>query len=171
MKKISPLFIIKGILLFLVYSTLSVYTLFFVPSEVPEKASLQKVTIASDSLYCMIRKNSKKSYLSTTYKGTEIKSIEFDKKACLEILGSNEFLLQVKEKPESYTLLIGEKAGLFKKKHKLYEVTDNNKVLLSYDESAKVFQNQTNMFRYFSIGFFSLMLFILGKSFYKKLKS
>ncbi|MDY0779372.1 hypothetical protein [Tenacibaculum sp. IB213877] len=171
MKKIPLQALVKGSLLFIVYSILAVYFLFFVPFKVPEKSSLQTVTIPSDSLQCMLKKRSDKSYLSAWYEGTEIKSIELDKKKCLNILGSNEYFLRIKQKTENYTLMISEKAGLFRKTHALYQVSDDKEVLLPYEESAEVFQNQRNLFRYLSIGFFALMFFILGNTLYQKMKA
>ena len=165
MKKIPLLFYIRGGLLFVVYLVLSVYFLFLSPHKVPTKEALSTVSISSDSLFCMIPQNPNESYLGGNCDGVEMRSIALGKKRGLNLLGSNEYFIQVREKPDRYKLLIDENSHtLFGKRYIIYQIEANDKVLLNYDESAGKEQSELNLFFYISIAFFAFMGFVLIKT-------
>lgn len=103
------------------------------------------------------------------YNGVEMRSIALGKKRGLDLLGSNEYFLQVREKPDQYKLLIDKNHHtLFGKRYIIYQIEADGKVLLSYEESAKKKQSELNLFFYMSIGFFVFMGFILINTLYVK---
>ena len=172
MKKAPLIFYIRGIIGFSIYLILSVYFLFMSPHKVPLQEALTSVSVPSDSLFCMIPKNPNESYLGGKYEGVEMRSIALGKKRGLNLLGSNEYFLQVREKPDQYKLLVDKNSHtLFGKRYGIYQVEADEKVLLSYGESAKRKQSELDLFFYLSLGFFTFMGFVLIKiviAYYKK---
>ena len=158
-------------MLFVVYLVLSIYFLFLSPHKVPFQRALTSVSISSDSLFCMVPQNPDESYMGGNYKGVELRSIALGKTRGLNLLGSNEYFLQVREKPDRYKLLIDmNHHTLFGKRYIIYQIEADDKVLLSYEESAKQKQSELNTFFYMSLGFFAFMGFILIKVLYDNLR-
>lgn len=152
-------------MLFVVYLVLSVYFLFMSPHKVPLKEELTPVSISSDSLFCMVPQNPDDSYMGGNYEGVELRSIALGKKRGLNLLGSNEYFIQVREKPDRYKLLIDKHSHtLFGKRYIIYQIEANGKVLLSYEESAPKQQYDLDLFFYLAIGFFAFMGFVLIKT-------
>ena len=154
-------------MIFAVYLVLSVYFLFLSPHKVPQIEVLTSISIPSDSLFCMIPQNPDESYMGGNYEGVELRSIALGKKRGLNLLGSNEYFLQVREKPDQYKLLIDKNHHtLFGKRYIIYQIEADNKVLLNYEESASQMQSELNIFFYLSLGFFAFIGFVLIKTLY-----
>ena len=169
-RTISPYYLLKGLMLGVVYLTLAVYMVFFVPRTVPSKAELQTVRLGGDELVLSYNKDANTSYFTGTYGGIELRSVTLTLKAGLELYGTNEFFIQMKERPPYYELMIARAPTLFGERYSIYQLADDKEVLLSYEFSSGVMQRERNNFFYFGLAFLGIMGFILVKTLIRKIR-
>ena len=167
----SPYFIVKGLLLAIVYLTLSVFFVFFVPKTVPQKSDLQIIKISGDSLDLAYNKKANTSYFTGTYNDAELRTIELTFETGLKLYGTNEFFIQMKERPEFYKLMIHKNRTLFNNRYTIYQLEDDKEILLSYDFSAEIIQKQKNQFFVIGIVILALFGFILIRTLIVKIRA
>lgn len=161
---------IKGFVIGAVYLVISVFAVFFVPRDVPEKSSLQTVRVSEGSLDLVYNKSANTSYFTGKYNGGELKSITLPYSEGLKLYGTNEVFIQMKERPKYYEMLIHKDTTIFNKWYKIYELSDDKGVLIPYERSAKVVKAEKDKFFYFGIVFLGVMGFILIRTLVSKLK-
>lgn len=170
MSRLTPALILKSSLLLIVYGTLAVYFLLVSPRNVTSKENLREVTLHADSIYFMNAKNPNDCYVFGHLKGVEMRTIRMNRKDCRNILGVNDFLLRIRQPPSHYTLFIDDQVPtLFGKRHSIYEIRAEDAMLLTYEHSAEIYQEQKDLFFYLSIGFFAFIGLVLGRSVYVKM--
>ena len=129
---------VKGLLLAVVYLSLSVFFVFFVPKTVPEKSDLETIRLSEDSLDLAYDKNANTSFFTGTYNNSELRTIKLTLEAGLKLYGTNEFFIQMKERPEYYELMIYKDTTIFNERYTIYQLADEKDVLISYDFSAQI---------------------------------
>lgn len=169
-KQFLPGSILKGLLLAVVYLTLSGFFIFYVPRTVPQKTDLETIRLPEDSLKLIYNKKANTSYFSAMHKGAELKTIKLTYKSGLKLYGTNEFFIQMKKRPEYYNLMIYKNKTLFNESYTIYQLAGDDEVLISYDISAKEIQADKDLFFYISIAFLALMGFILIKTIVVKIR-
>jgi len=162
--KLKPYFMIKGILLAAVYLSLSVFFVFFVPKKVPDKSELIQYSVPEKDLSLAYNKSANTSYFTGQYQGVEMKSVTLTLESGLELYGTNQFFIQVKEPPENYHLLIGKDTTLFGKRYSIYQIKADKKTLISYDFSADIKQKEKNKFFFFGLAFLGFLGFIMVRT-------
>lgn len=170
LKKLSPYFAIKGLLLAIVYFTLAVYAVFFVPRTVPAESQLQTIRLTDSEVKLNYNKKSNTSYFTGIYKDIEFRTITLKFKEGLKLYGTNEFFLQMKSRPKYYDLKIHKDKLLFGERYKVYELSDDAEVLIPYERSAEIIQNMRNKFFLLGLGILALFGFILIKTLIQKIK-
>lgn len=169
--KLKPYLQIKGLLIAVLYLTLAVFFVFFVPKTVPEKTDLETIRVSEDALDLAYNKSADTSYFTGTYDGAEMKSVTLTFKSGLELYGTNEVFLQIKERPEYYELKIFKDKTLFGERYSIYQIADEKKVLLRYDFSAQIKQSEKNKFFIAGLVILGFFGFILIRTLVKKVKS
>lgn len=168
-KEISPFLILKGLLLAAVYFTLAIYFVFFVPREVPAIEMMETIRVSEGQLDLSYNKSANTSYFTGTYKDLEMRSITLSFQQGLKLYGTNEFFLQMKARPQYYELMLFRTSALFRDRYSIYQIADENEVLISYAESARVNQSERNKFFYLGLGFLAIMGFILIRTLVRKI--
>ncbi len=164
-------FKVKGLLLAIIYLTLSVFFVVFVPKTVPEKPDLKTIRLSEDSLDLAYDKKANTSYFTGTYENAELRTVKLTFEEGLKLYGTNEFFIQMKEPPEFYDLMIHKDKTLFNERYTIYQLEDEKDVLISYDHSAQIEQKQKNKFFFFGMAVLAFFGFVLIYSLIVKIKN
>ena len=142
MKEISPYFLLKGLLLGTVYLTLSIFFVFFVPRKAPALSELETIRIPAEELDLAFNKSADTSYFTGSYRDGELRSVTLTLESGLKLYGTNELFIQMRERPAYYNLMIHKDKTLFNQRYSIYQLADDEKILISYEFTREIKQKE-----------------------------
>ncbi|WP_025743514.1 hypothetical protein [Aquimarina pacifica] len=173
MSKISPILIIKGSLLFIIYGFLAINFVFRTPQTVPKFEELEVFEVDKGDISCVesAKKNPNYTKIIGVLDSKEIKTYDLGTKKCLSVLGINSKYISNKNQSEKYKIYVEhDEVRIFGEGWLLYQIEANGEILLSYEETSIAYLKSRKKFFYISLIVLVLLMFPVFRMIYKKVK-
>jgi len=134
------------------------------PRKAPALSELETIRIPAEELDLAYNKSADTSYFTGSYRDGELRSVTLTLESGLKLYGTNELFIQMRERPAYYNLMIHKDRTLFNQRYSIYQLADDEKILISYEFTREIKQKERDTFFYLGLAFLLLMGFILIKT-------